>query len=113
MAARHDHRDVAAWPFPVPVETTVLVAPPVLLYREPVLSVKHDHEGDWHFSDGVSGHAEHAENSCLGCLVAGDATLAAVADLPRGWLAVRFLRELEWERMPAPPPDPRLPRSGF
>jgi hypothetical protein len=91
------------------MDTPVQAAPTLLRYGDPVLSVKHDGDGDWHFSDGVSGALARADIACLGCLVALDPSLAGLADLPRGYLAIRFARELDWERMPAPPPDDLVP----
>jgi hypothetical protein len=108
VSTKHRH-EAGAWPFPVTDETTVLVAPTVLRYRDPVLSVRHDHEGDWLFSDGISGLPVHEEPTCLGCLVASDASPATVADLPRGWLAFRTAQGLDWERMPLPPPPEPVP----
>ena len=93
------------------MDTPVLLAHTVPRYREPVLSVQHDHYGDWIFSDGVSGTPEHPEPACLGCVIGGDPSLATLADLPSGWMAFRILPELEWERMPLPPPKSRLTGS--
>ena len=105
MACKHDRTDTPAWPFGVPDETRVFASVRVLRHGLPVLMVAHDDDGDWEFSCGTTGEPEHAQVACLGCLVDADARLVELADLPRGWLAMRLDPADAWQRGPLPDDD--------
>jgi hypothetical protein len=107
MGCAHDRTDPPNWPFAVPDETRVFASVRVLKQGPSVLMVAHDDDGDWEFSCGTTGEPEHAQVACLGCLVDADPRLAEVADLPRGWLAMRLDPKAEWTRGPLPEDDSR------
>jgi hypothetical protein len=66
----------------------------------PVLAVSHDEDGDWQFLCGTTLRSEDCKLVCLGCAFQRDFSLAEIADLPRGWQAVRDHVGGPWERLP-------------
>jgi hypothetical protein len=105
VACKHDGKDPPNWPFAVPDETRVFASVRVLRMGYPVLIVSHDDDGDWEFSCATTGEPVHTQIACLGCLVEADPTLAATAELPRGWLAYRLDATAPWQMGPAPEGD--------
>ncbi|HUL60469.1 MAG TPA: DUF4262 domain-containing protein [Anaeromyxobacteraceae bacterium] len=67
----------------------------------PILHVSHDDDGAWQFMCGGD-HGDAAGDpgslACLECTVAGDPSLNAVADLPRGYSADRDHPDAAWAR---------------
>jgi hypothetical protein len=109
----HDRKDPPGWRFAVPDETKVFASVRVLQLGYAILMVCHDDDGDWVFSCGTTSESAHAVVTCLGCLVEADPSLAALADLPRGWLAYRLDPAAEWERGPLPDDDDAPPDTLF
>lgn len=88
----------AHWPFDDLVDTVTFCTEGVAQRRLPALMVTHDVDGDWQFLDGTSDEPGQPMLVCLGCVFEHDASLAQVADLPRGWSAWRDEAGGEWER---------------
>jgi hypothetical protein len=95
MAEHRHHFD--DWPFPDSVQTLSYCTTKVAHENYPVLSVTHDHDGDWQFLDATTHHPGEPVLLCLGCVYERDATLADIADLPRGWRAYRSAIGAVWE----------------
>lgn len=97
---------MSPWPFPEPPESRALSVWRVTVSRWPVLLVSHDAEdGLWQFLTGDEVQASDARMTTLGEMLQLDPTLAALADLPRGWQATRADAESPWERSPIPPDE--------
>jgi len=80
---RHE-RHPSPFPFDLPENSAVFVCARVAA-GAPILEVSHDEEGDWQFLCGAD-HSDPAPDDggllrCLGCVLAGDASLAALATL--------------------------------
>jgi hypothetical protein len=98
-----DHEHVfASWPFAESVETAAFTTTPVLEGREPVRLVSHDNDGDWQFLCDTTVDAADCRMVCLGCALEHDDTLRTIADLPKGWYAVRAGVGQPWTRAPRP-----------
>lgn len=93
--------DDPAWPFGDPPELAVLTSWRILRGEEWCRYVSHEDEegGGWQFhpSSGWTPMTEAALVS-LRQILAHDATLSAVADLPLGWCAWRDGRGAPWAR---------------
>lgn len=78
------------WPFEDPRRTAVFTLRAIVFQGSPILSVIHDHDGDWQFLDGVTDAT--IENHALVALeniARLDPSVMALADLPCGWQAWR------------------------
>lgn len=65
----------------------------------PILYVSHDEDGDWQFLCGgehPDGGPDGALMACLGCTIAGDPSLNAIAGLGWGQQAIRESAEAPW-----------------
>jgi hypothetical protein len=71
-----------------------------VLNGSPILRVYHDYDGDWQFHGDSSQSAddEDVKLICLADIVARDATLAELHDLPYGWRAERTSTSQPWTR---------------
>ena len=93
------------WPFPDARNFNAFTTARVMDRREPILAVYHDtSDGAWQFIGGYWG-PEELIVVCLEDAVARDASMRALADLPRGWGARRAGEELPWERFELPHED--------
>jgi hypothetical protein len=63
-----------------------------------ILVVCHDHDGYWQFLDGAVVTEANIEIVCMGCIYERDGSIAALADMPAGWLASRVAVESPWTR---------------
>jgi hypothetical protein len=107
----HAHRfDAAEWPFAVPPDTEVFVSVRVLHQGLPIVVVHLDDSGDWHFGCGSTLDEYHGTSIHLCCLFDADTSLAAIADLPRGWTAWRMDAAQAWARGELEPEDEPIPR---
>lgn len=72
-----------------------------VLAGAPILMVTHDEDdGGWQFLCGTTNEPADGRIVHLEEIVARDPTVAAVADLPLGWLAFRSAIGEEWNREP-------------
>jgi hypothetical protein len=101
----HSHSFDGRWPFPQPEDTLAFCCEHVFQRERPILSVSHDHDGDWQFLCGDSHAGGKPRIICMGCALARDGTLAAVADLPIGWGADRQFSGALWTREANPEPE--------
>lgn len=71
-----------------------------VLDGSPILRVNHDYDGAWQFHGPPDrpATAEVARIVSLESIVASDATLVQLHDLPYGWLAMRTTVESPWKR---------------
>ncbi|GAB5900992.1 hypothetical protein OKHIL_68010 [Mycolicibacterium mageritense] len=97
--------DESDWPFATPVNIAAFTTRQVLEDGLPVLTVFHDHQGEWQFVCETPDPIREIELACMGCVVGADPSLRALADLPVGWLAFRPSPEHEWYREEMPPDE--------
>lgn len=100
----HSH-DFPHWPFPGPVTQACFLCEHVHSGAMPVLTVSHDHDGDWQFLCGGIHTGGRPLLVCLGCAVERGQAPAELADLPRGWAADRATVDAPWIREALPPDD--------
>jgi hypothetical protein len=86
-----------SWPFADPPATTVVLSR-TAADAGVVLVVLRDAEGGWQFLDGREVGWHEASLVTLGRAVALDASVAAVWDLPPGWVAWRPNAAAPWGR---------------
>ncbi len=80
----------------------------VLERGKPVLFVSHDEVDEWQMLCGIEHHGDDAEDPevvDVATLVARDASLAPLLDLPLGWMAERERANDAWLRSYAPDDD--------
>jgi hypothetical protein len=94
---RHSH-NFASWPFADAVNTASFTTRQVLDGLNPVVEVYHDHDGDWQFLCGTTTAVADLKLVCMGCMLERDPSLAELADLPRGWSAIRDDPQSDWKR---------------
>ena len=88
------------WPFPDPQNAAALTLRDVMEGRSSILLVTHDaDDGCWQFHDGRENPTlGEAVIAALGEVYSVDPTIAALADLPRGWRAWREAPDQPWQR---------------
>lgn len=88
------------WPFPCPRTQAAFTSLGVVDGSDWVQFVSHDEDdGAWQFHPpGPKVSFDEIVALHLGCVLALDETLAALADLPRGWRAYRGSPTSEWVR---------------
>jgi len=89
----------ANWPFQDPKDLAVFTTKEVLENRRPILIVTHDVEdGAWQFHSGDSMQESDARIISLDEALTIDPTIAALADMPTGWIASRTTPSHAWKR---------------
>lgn len=89
------------WPFTDPRNFEAFTTRRVLEGDEPILAVYHEAEdGTWQFMGNAGWKPEDLVLACLEHLVGRDRAVRDLADLPRGWGAVRRSASAPWERFP-------------
>ncbi len=97
---------MTAWTFPDPPNVAVLTTRRIVEGGAPVRRVSHDAEdGAWQFHEAADPREEDAMVVSLRSMIARDATLNGLADLPEGWRARRDAPGAPWHREPAAPGD--------
>ena len=87
------------WPFDQPPNCAVITVWPILNGEVPILRVSHDADDHgWQFLTGETVSESDAAVVALREMVAHDATILEVADLPPGWLAWRTAIGEPWIR---------------
>jgi hypothetical protein len=94
-----------AWKFSDPPTLGVYALADVLDRPASLCTVLHEVIGDWQFLDANAVGAREAKLVCLKDVVALDASITQLADLPLGWCATRSEHTAEWERTPMVPLD--------
>lgn len=91
-----------AWPFPdgqFPPQLGAVVQRTVLSGRAPARLVQHDQDGSWSVGDGTDPNAPGAVVAThLRHVLERNSSVAALADLPPGWFAVREGPGAPWLR---------------
>lgn len=90
----HDFED-DEWPFAVPSNHVSFCQQHVKV-GEPILTVFHDHEGDWQFFHRDLEPDEEPAILCLGCVFEMDRSIGEIADIPAGHMATRESVGAEW-----------------
>ncbi|MBU8820353.1 hypothetical protein KL864_31215 [Mycolicibacterium goodii] len=90
--------DESDWPFATPPNIVAFTTRQVVEDGLPVLTVFHDHQGEWQFLCETPDPVREIKVACMGCVVGADPSLQELADLPEGWLAFRPSPEREWYR---------------
>jgi hypothetical protein len=89
----------AVWKFTDPPNVAVFTTRQVIHEGVPVVYVSHDSDdGAWQFHCGVPTTPDDAMVVSLKNMLDKDPTLAALADLPLGWIAERTDPASEWKR---------------
>ena len=93
------HHTKAQWAFTDMPSTAVYTSRDVIEQREPVLLVTHDQDdGTWQFCAGPTVPDKDARIAALAEIVCSDPSVIELADLPRGWIAVRGSITTPWQR---------------
>jgi len=90
------------WPFDEPQNLATFTTAHVMERGLPILLAVHDHDGDWQFHWGGSVTRADCKVVCLEEVFLLDPSIAAVADLPRGWQAERTAVGQPWTPSPRP-----------
>ena len=89
----------STWPFPDDPDTRAITTNRVLAGVYPIVLVTHEaSDGAWQFLCATTNAPEDARVMNLSEALFLDATLAEVADLPRGWGAERAAAGSPWNR---------------
>jgi hypothetical protein len=89
------------WPF-AETRNTASITTRQVLDGAPILRVSHDaDDGSWQFLCGTTDDPADARVVGLGSMLARDATLGEIADLPEGCRAWRNAPGSAWQRSPA------------
>jgi len=98
---KHSHEFPSdEWPFADSNNAPAFSTIRVTKERRPILTVFHDHNGDWQFHCGFIEDNDEPTVFCLGCIYQLDSSVGMVADLPAGWMASRETIESPWKREP-------------
>ena len=100
----HDFED-EAWPFEESSNTVVYSTKYVVHQGAPLLTVAHDHDGDWQFLCGTTDDPDDMSIVCFGCMFENHPAIADFKDLPRGWIAWRDDETSPWQREELDPAD--------
>lgn len=91
------------WPFDQPRNCAVITLRQIADGSEPILRVTHDKDDHgWQFLGRGGAREEDASVVALSGIVALDASVLGVADIPPGWRAWRTSPEDNWMREPDP-----------
>ena len=106
----HSHT-FSHWPFGGTVNQACFLCEHVHTGSRPILTVCHDHDGDWQFLCGGVHTGGEPVLVCLGCAVEKHEVPLEMADLPRGWAADRSVVGGPWikEQLPT---DEDVEREG-
>ena len=95
------------WPFSDPENVAVITTSDVIRDREPIVRVTHDEDdGGWQFLSTSGASSEFAMLVGLREVYDIDPSIGALADLPRGWRALRKDAGSPWVRERQPPHEP-------
>ena len=87
------------WPFTDAPNSLVYTTRGVLEEGNAILFVAHDQtDGTWQFYTEETVSAVDARIAALGEIFSQDPGMVELADLPRGWAAVRASRAAPWKR---------------
>lgn len=94
----HQHTfDESNWPFANSNNSTVYSTRNVVKFGYPILTVAHDHEGDWQFLCGETNDPDDMSIVCFGCIFELHPFIEQFKDLPQGWLAWRDGEDAPWQ----------------
>ena len=96
MTHTHDI-DEHAWPFEKSINATVYSTTNVFHNDYPILTVAHDHEGDWQFLCGAFDGPDDMSIVCFGCMFDKHPFITEFSDLPVGWMAWREDENAPWQ----------------
>ncbi|XZE20685.1 DUF4262 domain-containing protein [Pirellulaceae bacterium SH449] len=89
------------WPFAEGKNRAVFTTNLVLEGSHPILRISHDKEGDWQFLCGTTTSVDEARIISLHNIVELHPSVSELADLPKGWVAVRDSVNSPWRRVHA------------
>ncbi len=102
------------WPFTDTETTACFTQRQIVDQGHPILLVAHDaDDGCWQFLDG-SDNLKLADGLLvtLGKMIERDPSLAEIADLPMGWIAMRDTLGAPWQREPNEADEDEEPEAG-
>ena len=88
--------DEKDWPFDVPVRSPAYSTKNIVRNGYPILTIAHDHEGEWQFLCGTVDDPKDMSIVCLGCMYELHPFIMEFSELPRGHLAWRDSENDEW-----------------
>lgn len=89
------------WSFTDRPSTAVYTSRDIIEQRKPIFSVTHDpDDGSWLFFTGPTVPDTDARIAALDEIIHSDPSVIELADLMRGWIAVRGTIEAPWQRHP-------------
>ena len=95
----HKHTfDPASWPFERSIRSVVYSTRQLVQDGCPILTVAHDHDGDFQFLCGTPEDVAEISTVCLGCMFEQHPWIAEFADLPKGWVAWRSQPDAPWHK---------------
>ncbi len=86
------------WPFCEGKNRMAFTTAPVIEGTHPISLVVHSEDDDWQFLCGTTNKTEDGKLVRLETILAMDASVASIADLPRGWRASRDSIDGDWQR---------------
>lgn len=95
--------DTGDWPFQVSADTEIYTTSNVVRNGDPILTIAHDHEGDWQFLCGYTNRTEDMFVLPLSSIYQEHPFIRDFADLPLGWVAWRDSAADAWHREPMEP----------
>jgi hypothetical protein len=89
------------WPFTDACNTAIFTTRDVIEDNKPILLVTHDQDdGAWQFHTVKTVLVSDAKIAALDEIVYHDPSVVELADLPRGWSAIRDSITMPWKRQP-------------
>ena len=99
MLIRHNTKN--HWSFTDMPGTAVYTSRDIIEQRKPILLVMHDQDdGAWQFFAGPPVPDADARIAALDEIINCDPSVIELADLPRGWIAIRRSIATSWQRHP-------------
>lgn len=86
------------WPFEQPKRLFAYMDGDAATGMATVVAAFHERNGTWLFLTANRAPAGEPREICFGCLYEVDPSIAEIADLPRGWAALRRTPDQPWER---------------
>lgn len=87
------------WPFQDPPNVAVVTLKPIVSRERPILFVSHDaDDGGWQFLGWDEADEAEASVVSLATMLRIDPSIAALANLPPGWVAWRTSPSDPWQR---------------
>lgn len=91
------------WPFEESIDHVTYSTKNIVHKGFPILTIAHDHDGDWQFLCGYAQESAEMAIVCFGCMYERQPFIKEFVSLPKGWLAWRDSENEPWQREPIEP----------